>query len=429
MYAKAVSSKRYKKEGTMDGTFMQNRIASVKRCTLCAFFGVCFALLMLCSATALCTQGAEHSLGAWEILSVPTENEPGTIMQYCTVCDTSEVRSINTEISMTLGQSTYTYNGLPQTMDAIPTVRNDRIMLPLRYIAENFDCEVIWDGQASIATMKNHNVEVNVTVGSAIATVNGEEVTLDSPAFIENNRTFIPVRFIAESLGCIVLWDAETSTATILDAGTTVSKILDVPYIYQKIDYPNGCESVSTVMALQDLGMDIDVETFISKYLDMGARPVVGGIGPDPEAVYCGNPRLQSGWGCYSPVIVNALNKFMDKSKYTVQQFYGKSLEELCKTYIDNDIPVILWATVNMVDSSASGYYRHWTTAEGKKISYNAKLHCLLLVGYDEESYYFNDPLKMNADGPQYTEYSKAAVEKAYSILKQQCVVIVPGAQ
>ena len=202
------------------------------------------------------------------------------------------------------------------------------------------------------------------------------------------------------------------------------AKIIDVPYIYQNFEYPNGCESVSTVMALQNLGIDINTDTFIDSYLDMGATPIVGGIGPDPNLVYCGNPRVSTGWGCYSPVIVNALNKFVNTNQYNVSQFYGKSLSELCSTYIDNDIPVIIWATVGMVDSSASSYYATWTTSEGKQISYNKKLHCLLFVGYDENNYYFNDPMHMNADGTKYTGYSKVSVETAYNILGQQSIVI-----
>ena len=179
-------------------------------------------------------------------------------------------------------------------------------------------------------------------------------------------------------------------------------------------------------MALQHVGVNISVDSFIDNYLDKGATPVIGGTGPDPDLVYCGNPRSVSGWGCYSPVNVNALNKFVDKNTYTVSQFYGKSLDELYHTYIDNNVPVIMWATVGMTDSSANSYYAHWTSPAGKSISYNRKLHCVLLVGYDENNYYFNDPMHMDASGIKYTGYTKASVEKAYSILNQQSVVIAP---
>ena len=43
---------------------------------------------------------------------------------------------------------------------------------------------------------------------------------------------------------------------------------IDVPYIDQSKLYPTGCESVSTVMLLRFLGIDITVDEFIEKYLE-----------------------------------------------------------------------------------------------------------------------------------------------------------------
>ncbi|MBQ7969100.1 MAG: C39 family peptidase [Clostridia bacterium] len=204
------------------------------------------------------------------------------------------------------------------------------------------------------------------------------------------------------------------------------AKIIDAPYIYQNFKYPNGCESVSAVMALNYWGIDITVDSFIDKYLSKGNTPIINGIGPDPDVVYCGDPRLQSGWGCNSPVIAKAIKKTVSPLKYEVNNTYGKTLVELCEQYIDKDIPVIIWATVGMVDSSNDSYYAEWVTENGKNIRYNRKLHCLLLVGYDKEYYFFNDPMKMHTNGTKYTGYKRTAVEKAYNILGKQSVVIIP---
>ncbi len=203
-------------------------------------------------------------------------------------------------------------------------------------------------------------------------------------------------------------------------------KIINAPYIYQNVDYPNGCESVSAVMALRYFGIDITVDEFIDNYLDMGAAPVVGGIGPDPTLVYCGDPRRKDGWGCHSSVIVNALDKFINYDKFTVSAFRGRTLDELCTIYIDRDIPVIIWATVGMVDSSGSQFWASWTTPQGKEIIYNKRLHCLLLVGHDENNYYFNDSMNLSSHGTRYIGYSKATAEKAYDILGRQSIVVVP---
>lgn len=80
-----------------------------------------------------------------------------------------------------------------------------------------------------------------------------------------------------------------------------------------------------------------------------------------------------------------------------------KPLEELCSAYIDNNIPVILWGTLKMTSQCT---YSSWKTPDGKTIQYNNKLHCLLLVGYDENYYYFNDPLR-DVGGQKYVGYAE----------------------
>ena len=56
-------------------------------------------------------------------------------------------------------------------------------------------------------TIKKNDIEIILTIDSDIALVNGEEIKLDSPAFIENDRTYTSVRFIAENLGASVDWN------------------------------------------------------------------------------------------------------------------------------------------------------------------------------------------------------------------------------
>ena len=200
------------------------------------------------------------------------------------------------------------------------------------------------------------------------------------------------------------------------------AKIIKAPYINQfGAGLPNGCESASAVMALKYVGVNIDTETFVSKYLPMGTAPS-GGVGSDPDKVYVGDPHKTGGlgWGCNAPVIEAALKKAADQSKYFVVNETGKALSAICTEYINNNVPVIVWATVDMTSSVT---YSYWTTPEGKSIKYNNMLHCLLLVGYDSAYYYFNDP--MNRVGVNdYFAYPKSAVESAYSLLGKQAVVI-----
>lgn len=188
------------------------------------------------------------------------------------------------------------------------------------------------------------------------------------------------------------------------------SKIIQAPFISQLGKYPTGCESVTTVMALNHAGINISVDTFIDNYLNRSGTPF------DPNISFGGNPRSTSGYGCYAPVIKKALDKVLSGQKYTAKQLYGVSLKNLCSNYIDKGIPVILWATMYM----NTPYISSTWTYNGKTINWIAPEHCLLLIGYDSTHYIFNDPLTSQSQ----TYYSKSSVETAYKGLNLQAIVL-----
>ena len=193
-------------------------------------------------------------------------------------------------------------------------------------------------------------------------------------------------------------------------------KIIDVPFISQIEDYPTGCESVSTVMALNYAGFDTTVDTFIDKYLDRGSNYHF-----DPYIEFGGNPRSTTGWGCYAEAIQLALNKFLPEEGGTSQVLRNKTIASLCSEYIDKNIPVVFWATQEMdtIRREAS-----WDV-NGKHIVWKSPFHCLLLVGYDDYNYIFNDP--MCEYYPTY--YPKEAVEAAYAAEGKQALVIVKSGE
>lgn len=119
---------------------------------------------------------------------------------------TSEDNSEN-EIILTIGQKEAVVFGKTKTNDVAPIIRNDRTMLPARFVAEELGAKVSWNEDERKVTIKKTDVEIILTIDSDIALVNGEEINLDSPAFIENDRTYTSVRFIAENLGASVDWN------------------------------------------------------------------------------------------------------------------------------------------------------------------------------------------------------------------------------
>ncbi len=203
-------------------------------------------------------------------------------------------------------------------------------------------------------------------------------------------------------------------------------KLLDVPYIYQVDKYPTGCESVSAVMVLRYFGVPMSVENYIDNYLPKGRAPfrdeVGERFGDDPRKVFLGSPYSKYGWGCYAPVIVTATNKCIDHKKLEVKNITGTSFDTLCRTYIDKEIPVIVWATSGMAPLNPRKPSHTWTIlGTSEQFTWKSPMHCLVLVGYDDNNYYFNDPQQSKN-----YRYTKSAVLTAYSALGMQAVVIQP---
>ena len=124
---------------------------------------------------------------------------------------TEKDNSVN-QIILTIGKKDAQVFGKTKSNDVAPKIEKDRTMLPARFVAENLGAKVDWDGEKQLVTItgKNlktdENVTILITIGAAIVKVNGKEIKLDSPAFIDNDRTYTPIRFIAESLGASVEW-------------------------------------------------------------------------------------------------------------------------------------------------------------------------------------------------------------------------------
>lgn len=86
--------------------------------------------------------------------------------------------------------------------DVSPDIKNNRTMVPLRVISENLGATVGWS-DSEIALTKS-NVKVILELDSNTAVENGKTVLLDVKPYLKNNRTMVPLRFIAETFGCNV---------------------------------------------------------------------------------------------------------------------------------------------------------------------------------------------------------------------------------
>ncbi len=125
------------------------------------------------------------------------------------------VEKAKTSIILTIGQKDATVDGKTVSNDVAPKIVNDRTMLPIRFIAEALGAKVDWIEESQTVKITAQNIDISLVIGEAFATVNGEKIDLDSPSFIENDRTYLPIRFVSEKLGADVKWDEATQTVNI----------------------------------------------------------------------------------------------------------------------------------------------------------------------------------------------------------------------
>ena len=204
------------------------------------------------------------------------------------------------------------------------------------------------------------------------------------------------------------------------DADIAAQKLIDVPAICQYPRLPTGCESVAAAMVLKYYGVNITAEKFAKYWLLCSEKfySTNGRLyGPDPDKVFAGNPFSANSYGCYAKPIVRAIN--CNSEKCSAETIYGRSLERLCAEYIDNDKPLLIWATMNMKASAAGN---SWYLEDGRAFTWIAGEHCLVLVGYNDGYYFFNDPLSGSTVG-----YKKELAEKRFAELGRQAVYISPN--
>lgn len=104
-----------------------------------------------------------------------------------------------------------------QLMADVPAqIISDRTMVPLRAIFEAIGADVAWDDSTKTAISNKGETTVKITIGEYRLIKNDTEIAIDVPAQIVDSRTLVPVRAIAESFDCTVEWLDDIRTVRIL---------------------------------------------------------------------------------------------------------------------------------------------------------------------------------------------------------------------
>lgn len=123
-------------------------------------------------------------------------------------------------IKLTLGQVEAQLNGYKYSLDAKPFLDTEvnRTLVPVRFVSEALGCKVDWIAKDKKVEIKKGNNVVVLTLGSKEVLVNGRKSIMDcAPNIMPPGRTFVPLRFISETLGAKVQYDQATQSITITE--------------------------------------------------------------------------------------------------------------------------------------------------------------------------------------------------------------------
>jgi hypothetical protein len=127
-----------------------------------------------------------------------------------------------TIISLQVGSPRMTVGGVAKAIDAQgtkPLISNGTTMVPIRAIVESLGGSVDWDTAARRCDIRLGSRTITTWVSKTTATVSGSGTTMSVAPAIIGGRTMIPLRFVAENLGCLVGWDQGTRSVTVVYGG------------------------------------------------------------------------------------------------------------------------------------------------------------------------------------------------------------------
>ncbi|WP_434644316.1 copper amine oxidase N-terminal domain-containing protein (plasmid) [Thermoanaerobacterium thermosaccharolyticum] len=117
-----------------------------------------------------------------------------------------------------VGQSSYMQDNLSKSMDAATFIQNGRTYVPLRYLGlalgvdEN---DIQWDSASQTATLSMNGTTLKFTIGKTTYYANNQANSMDVAPIVKNGRVYLPARYVAEAFGYKVNWNGDTQAVTV----------------------------------------------------------------------------------------------------------------------------------------------------------------------------------------------------------------------
>lgn len=112
-------------------------------------------------------------------------------------------------LNLTIGNTITKLNGVDKTIDVPPTLINNRTFVPLRFIGETLGTSFDWDGATKTVTFQSDATKLTLIIGKTIP-------GMDTPPTIINGRTMVPLRYISETFGAEVMWFPASQSVSVV---------------------------------------------------------------------------------------------------------------------------------------------------------------------------------------------------------------------
>ena len=131
------------------------------------------------------------------------------------------------EMELQIGSNILMVDGEEQIMDVAPEITNNRTMLPIRAVIEAAGANVDWVPATSSVLIESASGDmISFTIGSNTIKVNDLTFQMDVTPYVKQNRTYMPVRVVAEALELEVEWDAATPQIVRLTAPYQCARLI-----------------------------------------------------------------------------------------------------------------------------------------------------------------------------------------------------------
>ena len=133
-------------------------------------------------------------------------------------------------------------NGRHVNFDVPPVIKEGRTLIPVRAITNGLGAEVLWDAKTQTITITRDDTKIVLKLESMEFTVNGVKQVMDVPAQLISNRTFVPLRFIAQALGDRVKYDNATGDIDIYGPLATPERPTLVDFVakWKAVEHENN---------------------------------------------------------------------------------------------------------------------------------------------------------------------------------------------